>query len=238
LEELFPEDIVKKTESVFDTTHRRVTTSYQEKFRDLILDMKNSDSPANEDAAAILAREVIGGRCVLNHWNDAVEQWFLRLHCLQQWMPELNLPEITEKTKEDLITKICLGATTYKEIKDRPVLSTVRASLNPKQQKLMDQLVPERINLPSAASSNNKPRSAKIIYSSSNPPMVSVKIQDLYGITEDLRIAQGRINLQIQILAPNNRPVQVTQHLSNFWKETYPKLKLELQRKYPKHEWR
>jgi len=50
--------------------------------------------------------------------------------------------------------------------------------------------------------------------------------------------ADRRVRLRIHVLAPSNRPVQVTENLSVFWRETYPKLKQQLQRKYPKHEWR
>ena len=63
-------------------------------------------------------------------------------------------------------------------------------------------------------------------------------LQDLYGVESELRIARNKVPLVIQVLAPNQRPIQVTQNLANFWKESYPKLKQELQRKYPKHEWR
>jgi len=69
------------------------------------------------------------------------------------------------------------------------------------------------------------------------PPTLAAKIQDLYG-TNSLTIAGGRIPVRIEVLAPNNRPVQTTENLAGFWHETYPKLKSELQRKYPKHEWR
>ena len=61
--------------------------------------------------------------------------------------------------------------------------------------------------------------------------------QDLYGVT-NLTVAKGRSPVTIQVLAPNNRPVQITSDLANFWKESYPKIKQELARKYPKHEWR
>ena len=54
----------------------------------------------------------------------------------------------------------------------------------------------------------------------------------------DFRHASRRVALRIEVLAPSNRPLQVTENLSIFWSETYPKLKQELQRKYPKHEWR
>ena len=63
--------------------------------------------------------------------------------------------------------------------------------------------------------------------------MTAARIQDLYGVT-NLSIAKGRATLTIQVLAPNNRPVQITSDLANFWKESYPKIKQELSRKYPK----
>jgi ATP-dependent helicase HrpB len=53
-----------------------------------------------------------------------------------------------------------------------------------------------------------------------------------------LTICDGRVPILLQILAPNHRPIQTTQNLATFWKEAYPKIKQELQRKYPKHEWR
>ena len=81
-------------------------------------------------------------------------------------------------------------------------------------------------------------RSLKVVYSADLPPTIAARIQDLYGTKEALWIAQRRIRVRIQVLAPSNRPVQITENLSDFWRETYPKLKQELQRKYPKHEWR
>jgi ATP-dependent helicase HrpB len=68
--------------------------------------------------------------------------------------------------------------------------------------------------------------------------VLAARIQELYGVTGGLRVASGRIPVVIQVLAPNHRPIQVTQDLANFWRESYPKIKPELQRKYPKHEWR
>jgi ATP-dependent helicase HrpB len=50
-------------------------------------------------------------------------------------------------------------------------------------------------------------------------------------------VGGGRVPLTIEILAPNHRPVQVTRDLENFWKETYPQIKQQLQRRYPKHRW-
>ena len=78
----------------------------------------------------------------------------------------------------------------------------------------------------------------KVVYSADGPPTIAARIQDLYGIENALWIANRRVALRIEVLAPSNRPVQVTENLLAFWSETYPKLKQELRRRYPKHEWR
>ena len=68
------------------------------------------------------------------------------------------------------------------------------------------------------------------------PLTIVARIQDLCGIKDALWIANRRV--RIQVLAPSNRPVQITENLGDFWRDTYPKLKQQLQRRYPKHEWR
>jgi ATP-dependent helicase HrpB len=230
LRELFPEDFAEKREVAFDTTTRRVVCRVQRKFRDLVLESKPTDDVPREEAARILAGEVLAKRLVLNEWNDAVEQWILRLNWLREWMPELNLPGITDDDRATLIEQVCLGAFGYKDIKDKPVWSVVKSWLSGQQQGWVDEYTPERIELKSG-------RRAKVTYSSDGPPTLVARIQDLYG-TNSLTIASGRVPLRIEVLAPNNRPVQTTENLAGFWREQYPKLKAELQRKYPKHAWR
>jgi ATP-dependent helicase HrpB len=77
-----------------------------------------------------------------------------------------------------------------------------------------------------------------VTYAADAEPFLSQRIQDLYGVKETPRIAMGRVSVVVHILGPNHRPVQVTQDLAGFWREHYPRVKQELQRKYPKHEWR
>jgi len=78
----------------------------------------------------------------------------------------------------------------------------------------------------------------KVVYSADGAPTIAARIQDLYGIKDAIWIASRRVTVRIEVLAPSNRPVQVTENLGVFWRETYPKLKQQLQRRYPKHEWR
>ncbi len=230
LRELFPEAFRESLEVSVDTAARRVIGRRQISFHDLILRHETADPPADE-AAALLAKQVIAGTCPLKHWDNAVEQWILRVNWIAASAPELELPPISEADKLFLTEQVCGGAVSYKEIKDRAVWPAVKSWLSSAQQGLVDQYAPERIGLPNG-------RKAKVIYSSSSPPAVAARIQDLYGVERNLTIGPARAPLVIQVLAPNHRPIQITSDLEGFWRDAYPKIKKELQRKYPKHEWR
>ncbi len=230
LRELFPETFRDDLEFMFDASARRVVGKRQISFHDLVLRSEPAEVPPG-DAAALLAQQVVAGTCPLKHWDNAVEQWILRVNCVAAWFPEHGIPPIGDSDKLLLIEQICSGATSYKEIKERQVWPTVKSWLSGRQQALIEQLAPERIGLPNG-------RKAKIIYSASAPPAVAARIQDLYGVDRNLAIGRARVPLVIQVLAPNNRPIQITSDLEGFWRDAYPKLKKELQRNYPKHEWR
>jgi ATP-dependent helicase HrpB len=96
---------------------------------------------------------------------------------------------------------------------------------------LLNKHAPERLTLANG-------RTPKVNYEVGAPPHIAVRIQELYDVNTTPRIALGRIAVLVHILAPNMRPVQITQDLEGFWREHYPRVKQELQRKYPKHQWR
>jgi ATP-dependent helicase HrpB len=68
-------------------------------------------------------------------------------------------------------------------------------------------------------------------------PVLAVKLQELFGLAETPRIADGRIALTIHLLSPAGRPLQVTQDLRGFWARTYPEVRKEMKGRYPKHPW-
>jgi ATP-dependent RNA helicase HrpB len=231
LREFFPDAIQERTEVTYDSSLRRVVGRTVTLFHDLVLAEKKSERVPRTEAAAILAREVMAGTCPLKKWDHAVEQWIARLNFAAAAFPELELPPIGEVDRALLIEQICQNATSYKEIKERPVAPVLKSWLSAAQQAALDQLAPERIKLPND-------RQAKIVYSANQPPTVAARIQDLYGVENSLTISHGRVTLRIEVLAPNHRPIQITDDLTTFWRESYPKIKQELQRKYPKHRWR
>jgi ATP-dependent helicase HrpB len=231
LRELFPESFREETRVEFDPTLRRVVGHRATLFHDLILRSEEFSPKGDPTAAKILAREVLAGSCPLKHWDNAVEQWISRVNFVATEFPELQFPRIDEGGKLLLLEQICQGATSYKEIKERPVWPAVKSWLSSAQQQTLDDLAPERIKLATG-------RAAKITYGDAAPPTIAARIQDLYDTPRGLAVGRGRTALRIQVLAPNHRPIQITNDLETFWREAYPKIKKELQRKYPKHEWR
>jgi ATP-dependent helicase HrpB len=191
---------------------------------------KKMESPPADAAARLLADEVLAGKLQLQRWDHAVAQWILRLNLLAQWCPDLQVPPIGDDDRRHIIEQLCHGAVSYKDIKDRDVKQAVQSWLSHAQRDLVEKHMPERVTL-----SNG--RTPKVTYEEANPPFISLRIQELFGVTQTPKIAMGRVPLSIHILAPSMRPVQVTQDLANFWREHYPRIKSELQRKYPKHKW-
>lgn len=231
LRELFPESFREETRVEFDATLRRVAGQRATLFHDLVLRSEEFSPKSHPAAAQLVAREVLAGTCPLKHWDNAVEQWIARVNFVATEFPELEFPRIDEAAKLLLLEQICQGATSYKEIKERPVWAAVKSWLSAPQQQTLDALAPERIKLAGS-------RAAKITYGDGAPPTIAARIQDLYDTPRGLAVGHGRTALRIQVLAPNHRPIQITNDLETFWREGYPKIKKELQRKYPKHVWR
>jgi ATP-dependent helicase HrpB len=231
LREFFPSDIESDLRVQFDAQQKRVAAAELLKFRGLALSVKRVDPPPADAAARILADEIIAGRLPLPNWDHSVEQWLARLDFLCANCPELQLPPFTNDDKVHVIGQLCLGAVSYKDIKEREVKPVVMSWLSAAQKELLDKHAPERLSLP-----NN--RTPKVVYEKGKSPFISLRIQELYDVNQTPKIAMGRVPVTVHILTPGMKPIQVTQDMPSFWREHYPKIKSELARKYPKHFWR
>ena len=70
-----------------------------------------------------------------------------------------------------------------------------------------------------------------------SPPVLAVKLQEMFGCLETPRIVDGRVSLQLHLLSPAGRPLQVTQDLASFWRDSYLEVRKEMRGRYPKHPW-
>ncbi len=231
LRELFPDDLKSDLHVQFDAQQKRVLAAELLRFRGLALAAKRIDPPPADAAAQILADEILAGRLLLPNWDHHVEQWLARLQLLCQQCPDLQLPAITDDDKKSIIEQLCHGAVSYKDIKEREVKPIVMSWLSHTQRELLDKHAPERLKLPND-------RTPKVNYENGKSPFISLRIQELYDVNQTPKVAMGRVPVTVHILTPGMKPIQVTQDLANFWREHYPKIKSELQRKYPKHFWR
>ncbi|MCP5555540.1 MAG: ATP-dependent RNA helicase [Akkermansiaceae bacterium] len=230
LEELYPDDFQVVAGAVYDEIQRRVVAKTERRFRDLVIETRATGEVPPADAARLLAAEVCEGRLTLKHWDDAVEQWIARINTLAQAMPELEFMPFDAEARQLALEEICRGAFGYKDIKDRQVWPALQDWVPAHQGWLLDKHAPERVQLPGG-------RSVKVVYRHQAKPKISVLIQHLFGVRETPCFAEGRMPLVVEILAPNHRPIQLTEDLAGFWAGSYAGVRAQLRGRYPKHDW-
>lgn len=232
LHELFGDDFAEERAIFFDTKTRRVVCETRTLFRDLALESHAHGEATEEEAAGILTAEIMKGALPVPAWNHAAEQFVARINTAARWCPDWGIAPIDEAAREMIMHQYCLGARSAKQLKDKPVLPFIKQWLSPPQLALIEKHLPERLPIPTG-------RRVKLRYSpDGSPPVAGIMIQQLYDMEHQPTVARGTVNVLIEVLAPNHRPVQVTTDIRGFFREHYPELKRRLSRRYPKHEWR
>jgi len=229
-EDWIPAEEISDSENVvFDEVARRVVAVKQRVFRGLVLEEKRGGEVDPDLAGGLLATRVITGDLVLKRWDAKVERWIARLEFLSKAMPELELPGFDESDREAAIAQICAGATTFKEVRDRDPWRVLHEWLSAPQREAIDSFAPEKITLENGVNT-------RVLYAAGNDPWFEEKVQRLYGVKKTPAIANGH-PLVAKILAPNQRPWQVTSDLPGFWERGFAQMKKDLAGRYPKHNW-
>lgn len=233
LNAIFPEDFSDGALTTYDPQLRRVVCRSERRFRDLVLESTDRGEPNVDQAATLLATEVIEGRLLLKAWDSAVEQWIARVNFVAKHCPETEIAPIDAEARHLLIEQICHGALSYKEIKDRAVLPSVKEWISPEQHYYIDTYAPATMELP------RRRNPAKIRYEEDGRAFIASKLQDFYDVPGSLlKVANGKVALLVELLAPNQRPAHLTDDLDGFWDGAYHHVRKELAGRYPKHEWR
>ncbi|MEX0325007.1 MAG: ATP-dependent helicase C-terminal domain-containing protein, partial [Puniceicoccaceae bacterium] len=232
LEEVFPGELKTETVDHLDPARRRVERVERTVFRALTLREKGDMEPDSAAASQVLAQAIVENNWPLKKWDAAAENWIRRVNVLARHCPEWELKPITEEDRLLFIEQICEGASSYKQVKDREVLPILKTWLPDTILPLLEDWVPVRFALPGKGQ-------PKLRYEEDGTVVLPARIQQLYDVPgKDLAICQGRCRLKIELLAPNNRPVQITDDLDGFWEGQYPQVRKDLFGRYPKHEWR
>jgi ATP-dependent helicase HrpB len=230
--EWLPADEVKTViDATFDETSGRIVARKQTRFRDLVLDETPAhiaDETAAAQAMAAAARK---------HWDaakpgeDSAAAAFLnRLACLNTWRPDLELPQFNDDALQALLPDVCRGLRSLDAVKHGPWLDLIKGSFSYAQLQTLDREAPERLEVPTG-------NQIVLAYEPGRPPILAVRVQEVFGWLETPRIAGGKVKVLLHLLAPNYRPQAITDDLESFWKNGYAIVRKELRMKYPKHSW-
>ncbi|PIJ49799.1 ATP-dependent helicase HrpB [Erwinia sp. OLTSP20] len=167
-------------------------------------------------------------------WSSAAQQLRIRLLCAHRWLPEQNWPSMTDA---DLLASLqhwlLPSMTGVKDMKGLLALDLHQALLHLltwQQRQQLDTLLPTHYTVPTGSR-------LPIEYDADKPPLLAVRIQEMFGEANTPSIAQGRVPLVLSLLSPARRPLQITRDLSAFWKGAYAEVQKEMKGRYPKHPW-
>lgn len=172
-------------------------------------------------------------------WNDDVLTLQLRVALVARWHPELSLPDLStshllqhpETWLPFWISKNGRIMTTTAELHKIDLTQVLWNILTYEQQQALDRLAPMRIGVTSR-------RQIKVRYRvGTDVPVVSVRLQECFGMTDTPTVDDGRVPVLMELLSPGFKPVQLTSDLRSFWQSAYFDVRKELRRRYPKHAW-
>lgn len=178
------------------------------------------------------------GESILD-FNDAVQQLQRRVQAVAVWHPDLGLPSME---REDVLANAAEWLpfylegnghlrTTAAELRKIDLAQALWGLLSYEQQAEVDRLAPTHVVVPSGSKIRIQYRQG------TDAPVLSVRLQECFGLTDTPCVNGGRQPLLMELLSPGFKPVQLTQDLRNFWQETYFEVRKELKRRYPKHSW-
>ncbi|OOG73691.1 ATP-dependent helicase HrpB [Algoriphagus sp. A40] len=183
---------------------------------------------------AILEAIAEDGELLLD-FNEEVEQLILRIQSLSIWNPEQDWPEWTVvslcENAKDWLDPYLNNISKNEDLKKLDLIQILLHSLSFEKQQLLNELAPSKISVPSGSQ-------IPIEYKSEGEtPLLSVRLQELFGLLETPKVNRGKVPVLIEMLSPGYKPVQLTQDLKSFWANGYFEVKKDLKRRYPKHEW-
>ncbi len=226
----FPDECRWESAEEFDAKQGKVVREDRLVFRNLVLDRRAASRPRHREAGELLAEQLRRGEIELP-LDDEARQWIFRIRLAQRVCPEQGLPALDEEDWDLLYHEICAGKKSAQEVRDVSVSAVLREYLGPALTAFLEREAPVSVKLPAGR------RPGKITYFENTPPELSARLGDLLGMQGAFKILRGRVEVSFDILAPNFRTVQKTANLTSFWQNTYPEIKKELKRRYPRHPW-
>ena len=226
--DMFPERIATREVLDWNRSAERVEQVSTLLYDELVIDESRQSASDAGAAAALLAQKAIDSGIEKFTDREALDRFIARVKFAAQHSGAFELPaDLVQSALRELAT----GLRSFSELRQAASNGGLEQAMNTLLPvRLIDELAPTHVRLPGG-------RRAPIEYSEHHPPSVASRLQDFFGMRETPRVGGGTVPLVVHLLAPNRRPVQMTQDLESFWKNLYPQVRRELSRRYPKHKW-
>jgi ATP-dependent helicase HrpB len=232
--DLFAGDLRETTEAQWNAQAERVEVVKRLLYDQLVIDESKAKDVSGPEAAQVLSEAALSVGFQKFVDLDAINKFIARVEFIAGTFPEAGIPALTDADVRLALIALCDGLRSFAELRDAAghggLIEMLRRKLSPGQSRLLAQMAPEFVAIAGR-------RQVRVNYESRKPPWIESRLQDFFGMTEGPKIAGGRVALVLHLLAPNRRPVQVTTDLGGFWERTYPQVRRELSRRYPKHSW-
>jgi ATP-dependent helicase HrpB len=233
LEAIFSQRLKPQRQICWDEKTERVQAKEIVALGAIILSERPLKASREEQIAGAIAGVRQIGIERLNWTRDALQLRARIKRCATErpkdgW-PDVSFSHLTDQL-ESWLAPFLSGVTTRSNLESFDPTEALKSRMTWDQQQRLNQLTPERILVPSGSH-------IRIDYNVDGPPLLAVKLQELFGLKHNPTILENRVPLLIHLLSPAGRPLAVTQDLEHFWNHTYPQVRKEMRGRYPKHPW-
>jgi ATP-dependent helicase HrpB len=230
--DLYLDRVEERDELIWNAERQRVERIQQMTYDGLPIDEQRDVEGARRAghaAAQLLAKQALAAGIERFVDKDALADWRARILFVAKTAPETGIVAPTDDALAEVIANAADGCISFAELREANLLELLDAQLGDKRS-LVHRLAPTHLSLPRRGR-------VQIHYELDQPPWLASRMQDFFGLARAPSIADGRVPLVLHLLAPNQRPVQVTTDLPGFWIKHYPALRKQLMRRYPRHPW-
>ena len=236
IDEHFGADVIDTEVVRWDSREQAVLARRQRRLGDLVL----ADAPLRDIDRDAVARAMLDGIRELGldalPWTKELRSWQARVLLLRDADPGARepWPDVGDDALKGYLDRWLSpwldGLSRRDHLARVKLADALHALLTWDQQRRLDELAPTHLVVPSGSR-------ISIDYLGGPAPTLSVRLQEVFGLTDTPRVAGGRVPVMMKLLSPAQRPVQVTQDLKSFWEKGYHDVKKELKGRYPKHYW-
>ena len=219
---------------IWNSREQAVIARRQRRYGELVLKDDPLQKPDPQKVLQALLHGVRELGVAALPWTPAARNWQARVSLLRRAAGESAWPDVSDVALgaqlDHWLASHVHGITRWSDGQRVDLMPALQELIDWKQRQALDDAAPTHITVPSGSR-------IALDYTHGDTPVLAVRLQELFGLSDTPRIANGRVPLLLHLLSPARHPVQVTGDLASFWKNSYQDVKKDLKGRYPKHYW-